>query len=863
MNSKKQLTISIVAVMALVLMIVGVSYAAFTFTGTGQRANTITTGVISMSFTESSNIISIDKALPTTDATGKTRLKDGEYFDFTLSSTIKGSTNVNWEIAAEDVTSTTAKKIDGKHIKLYLTKLNTDGTEEEVMSPKVYSTNSANNYTGRPAGMMSLAKGTTGDSFSTKYRLRMYVDETYNPQGDGGNLNFSVKINAYGKVTTEAMPTGGTLRAYMLPSDTEMPSVDFHTTEYKEKITSIVTKNDNTVPSTAIANYDVSEEQNKSVMAYLEDDETGAGTYKLTIGSKGKIIASESMRNYFYGFTNVKSMDLSNLDTSFTTNMNSMFINCSSLTELDISNFDISNVTTFGGSLLYGCNNLVSLNMSGWDFSKVTSGNVIIGVGNENLKVNLSGANFSGINTSGTFSGIAEIDLTNANFKNSDMHGVFRHTSIKKVDLSNANLTNANMNQMFVANTNLINVNLNNIETTGVTDMSFMFKECSNLTTVNLNNVKADEVVNMSSMFESCTSLINLDLSKFNSIKNNISYAIVGSSLATKSSVTNLSNMFKDCTNLINLNLKNFDTSSVTNMDYMFFKSGVTALDLSSFDTKNLTTMVQMFSYCNGLTNLDISNFDTSKVTEMSGLLLDSNNLTSVNLSGWDFSSLTDRSSMLSYSSSNKIKVNMSNTKFNGLSREIVSSIMTGIAELDLSNVNFTNIDMSRMFSGDSVSSINLSGAKFTNVNMREMFSGNSKLSNVNLTNVKTKGVTDISQMFVLCGLKSLDLSSFDTPDVTDMSSMFVGSSSLTEVNFGNFDTSSVTNMSSMFSGCRSLTSLDLSSFDTSKVTSMNQMFSYTPNLKNVTVGKKWVIDSSTDIEGMFGASGTDHVTVA
>ena len=86
------------------------------------------------------------------------------------------------------------KKIDGKHIKLYLTKLNTDGTEEEVMSPKVYSTNSANNYTGRPAGMMSLAKGTTGDSFSTKYRLRMYVDEAYNPQGDGGNLNFSVKI---------------------------------------------------------------------------------------------------------------------------------------------------------------------------------------------------------------------------------------------------------------------------------------------------------------------------------------------------------------------------------------------------------------------------------------------------------------------------------------------------------------------------------------------------------------------------------------------------------------------------------------------------------------------------------------------
>ena len=74
------------------------------------------------------------------------------------------------------------------------------------MAPKVYKTESTENtYTGRPANMMSLAKGTTSTSFSTKYRLRMYVDESYNPQGDGGNLAFSIKINAYGK-TGDAMP---------------------------------------------------------------------------------------------------------------------------------------------------------------------------------------------------------------------------------------------------------------------------------------------------------------------------------------------------------------------------------------------------------------------------------------------------------------------------------------------------------------------------------------------------------------------------------------------------------------------------------------------------------------------------------
>ena len=160
-----------------------------------------------MSYEESSNVISMDKALPTTDATGKKQLKAGEYFDFTVSGTVKGSENINWEIAAEDVTSST-KKIDGSHIKLYLTSVNSSGVETEVMAPTTYkSLTKENTDTGRPANQMSLATGATDTSFSTKYRLRMYVDEKYNPQGDGGDLSFSVKVNVYGK--TGIKSTGG------------------------------------------------------------------------------------------------------------------------------------------------------------------------------------------------------------------------------------------------------------------------------------------------------------------------------------------------------------------------------------------------------------------------------------------------------------------------------------------------------------------------------------------------------------------------------------------------------------------------------------------------------------------------------
>ena len=188
----------IVLIVVMLLAIIGVSYAAFNYSKTGTKLNSITTGSITMSYTESDSIISIDKALPTRDETGKVRLKEGEYFDFTVSSEIVGDININYEISAKDVT-TSNRKIDGSNIKLYLTRL-TDNGEEELMSPETYNEEiNANSYTGRPTGEMSLYQGSMSSSESNRYRLRMWVDEEYNPQDDGGNLQFSVKINVYGK----------------------------------------------------------------------------------------------------------------------------------------------------------------------------------------------------------------------------------------------------------------------------------------------------------------------------------------------------------------------------------------------------------------------------------------------------------------------------------------------------------------------------------------------------------------------------------------------------------------------------------------------------------------------------------------
>ena len=195
---KKENIIIIVVLLIMVIAIIGVSYAAFSYSGLGTKVNSITTGSITMEYTEDDNIISMSGALPTTDATGKVRLTEGEYFDFTVSSKIAGNVNINYEISAKDVT-TSDRKIDGSNIKLYLTRL-TDAGEEELMTPEVYNEEAtANDYTGRPSGEMSLYTSSMNSSESNNYRLRMYVTEEYNPQGDGGGLQFSVQINVYGK----------------------------------------------------------------------------------------------------------------------------------------------------------------------------------------------------------------------------------------------------------------------------------------------------------------------------------------------------------------------------------------------------------------------------------------------------------------------------------------------------------------------------------------------------------------------------------------------------------------------------------------------------------------------------------------
>ena len=219
---KKENIIIIVVLVVMILAIVGVSYAAFSYSKTGSKVNSITTGSITMTYKETDNTISLNGALPTTDKTGMVRLNPGEYFDFSVSSEITGDVNINYEISAKKEDGNT---IDGRYIKLYLTRLTDDGEEEALMVPETYNEEtSANDYTGRPVNEMSLYTSSMNSSESNNYRLRMYVDESYNPQGDGGGLTFSVRINVYGKAGDKPPTAVDTLLAKVNQEDLDYNS---------------------------------------------------------------------------------------------------------------------------------------------------------------------------------------------------------------------------------------------------------------------------------------------------------------------------------------------------------------------------------------------------------------------------------------------------------------------------------------------------------------------------------------------------------------------------------------------------------------------------------------------------------------
>lgn len=194
-NDSKEILFSIIGIVILVILVIGVSFAAFTFSQTGEKTNTITTGTISMTYSEPKNGINLVNALPITDVQGKTLSGTNNVFDFTVSSTISGNNpvTVSYAITAASSNST----VDNSAIKVYLTNMD-NNADSEILAPtkiSALSTTTGREAYNAPSGEFILLNGTMNSSSSHKYRLRMWVADDYTDTSGG---SYTLKVNVYG-----------------------------------------------------------------------------------------------------------------------------------------------------------------------------------------------------------------------------------------------------------------------------------------------------------------------------------------------------------------------------------------------------------------------------------------------------------------------------------------------------------------------------------------------------------------------------------------------------------------------------------------------------------------------------------------
>ena len=242
-------------------------------------------------------------------------------------------------------------------------------------------------------------------------------------------------------------------------------------------------------------------------------------------------------------------------------------------------------------------------------------------------------------------------------------------------------------------------------------------------------------------------------------------------------------NMFTHFTGMTDIDLSSFDTSEVEDMNSMFyFNFALEKLDVSGFDTSRVRTMREMFDNCSSLKELGVSNFNTSNVENMRYMFYNVNKMKKLNLSHFNTSNVRNMEGMFAE--------------------------MASLDSLNLSNFNTSRV-----------------------VNMRNMFYG-------------------------ATSLQALDLSNFNTKNVVDMYAMFYHMPSLKTLNVTSFNTENVENMANMFSLDDSLEELDLSSFKTPKVKAFRMMF-YT-NRPEANKMRRIYASSDFDISAALAYNATD-----
>ena len=244
-NKKKQIIITLIAIISLIVITVGVTYAFFNYAKEGTTDNTIQTGTITFLYTEVSGVgkgISLTEAYPVADSIGKVQVGEGKVFDFKVTSNISMNSNIGYQVTARKKTGST---LANSAVKVYLTEVN--GTEQELLLSKYSELDQTDKVDSSKFDERILYEATVPANtanYEKNFRLRMWVsDDTDFSDGSMNDKTFILTVNVYadGKVVTDNLDTTNTLDSITVSDCTLDPVFNSATTEYSCKVKNSVT----------------------------------------------------------------------------------------------------------------------------------------------------------------------------------------------------------------------------------------------------------------------------------------------------------------------------------------------------------------------------------------------------------------------------------------------------------------------------------------------------------------------------------------------------------------------------------------------------------------------------------------------
>ena len=637
-----------------------------------------------------------------------------------------------------------------------------------------------------------------------------------------------------------------------------------------DKIKTITLQGNLTAPKGYVDTWDVSENQDGSLAAWVVKNSEDSTMYDLYIGGNNEIKAptagymlfafytkctkinnlnllntssTTGMRGFFYRLYELESLDLSNFSTASCTNTWDMFSDCKALTTLDVSNFDTSKLN-YATYMFYGCMNVTNINLGNFVTTNVTS-------------------------TSGMF---------------------YNCQKLTSVDVST-------------------------FDTSKVTNMSRMFSNCYALKNLNLKNFDTSKVTNMSFMFSSTTSLLNLDLSSFNT-----------------TSVTNMDSMLFNSSNLLSLLIgNNFDKLTGASMFRSCSKlkriitprTSISTLNADSTTTTGLKTLTNVILYVPTLdaettyeSNAAYSDiFGSARIKPILELIGNNPRTIYQNMPYTDdgvtvaelYKNLDDTYTPFGYTVSGPV-IRKNGTIVSEVDTSTLETYTLTYTVIDPSGVSGMSVtrtltpgskpvlmardsdangyyaigavrtaydiadDMYLDYRADTIKTITLVDLSTTAAptNYEATWdAGYDYGSNAVIAYIKANAEDSTMYDLYLCSYGTMyapadsktlfayytnctninNLELLDTSDATTMRGFFYKMESLQSVELSEFSTTNCTNMWDMFNNCKSLTSISVSSFDTSNLIYATWMFYGCSNVTNINLAG---IDT-TNVKSMSG----------